>query len=222
VLCGARVANVEIPNNKCIRYSLQYIFGVGDMTAQQILAATSVDPTRRTYELSEDDLASIRDEVEKLVVEGDLRRTISLNIKRCGPPCCILSEFTPNSTRFVRTVCWARDPKHAWDWHIRVALLCAVCEVAPRFVPGWRVFASAALCDNVCNMHFEMCSLVGDHRRLCSFLVRSVRALVSSGVILLHGPCMCGLKGDNELSACRCGGNAASCTLFMVRKQVQS
>jgi small subunit ribosomal protein S13 len=73
---------VEIPNNKCIRYSLQYIFGVGDTTACTILKATNVDPTKRTYQLSEEELASIRDELENFVVEGDLRRTVNMNIKR--------------------------------------------------------------------------------------------------------------------------------------------
>ena len=81
-VCHARVANVEIPNNKCIRYSLQYIYGIGDTTAQKILAATDIEPTRRTYDLSEENLAQIRDELDNYVTEGDLRRTTNLNIKR--------------------------------------------------------------------------------------------------------------------------------------------
>lgn len=81
-VCHARIANVEVPNNKCIRYSLQYIYGVGDTTAQKILAATNVDPTKRTYQLAEDELASIRDELENYTTEGDLRRIVVMNIKR--------------------------------------------------------------------------------------------------------------------------------------------
>lgn len=116
VVCQARVANIEIPNNKCIRYSLQYIFGVGDKTAQQILAATNVDPARRTYELSEDDLSSIRDEVEKYVVEGDLRRTVSLNIKRCGRPCCTICEFVVTITGLSGLFVWDEAQQVA-DWY---------------------------------------------------------------------------------------------------------
>eukprot|EP00892_Ulva_mutabilis_P003497 jgi/Ulvmu1/1519/UM011_0249.1 len=81
-VCHARVANVEIPNSKCIRYSLQYIYGIGDTSSQKILQSASIDPTKRTYELSEEEIASIRDELDNFIVEGDLRRTISMNIKR--------------------------------------------------------------------------------------------------------------------------------------------
>ena len=83
-VCRARIANVEVPNNKCIRYSLQYIYGVGDTTAQKILSATNIDPTKRTYQLAEEELASIRDELENYTTEGDLRRTVVMNIKRCA------------------------------------------------------------------------------------------------------------------------------------------
>jgi len=81
-VCHARIANVEIPNSKCIRYSLQYIYGVGDTSAQKILQSASIDPTKRTYELSEEELGNIRDQLENFIVEGDLRRTVSMNIKR--------------------------------------------------------------------------------------------------------------------------------------------
>jgi ribosomal protein S13 len=83
-VCQARIANVEVPNNKCIRYSLQYIYGVGDATAQKILSATGIDPTKRTYQLAEEELASIRDELENYTTEGDLRRIVIMNIKRCA------------------------------------------------------------------------------------------------------------------------------------------
>lgn len=84
-VCQARIANVEVPNNKCIRYSLQYIYGVGDATAQKVLSATDIDPTKRTYQLAEEEIASIRDELENYTTEGDLRRIRNMNIKRCAP-----------------------------------------------------------------------------------------------------------------------------------------
>jgi ribosomal protein S13 len=86
-VCHARVANVEIPNQKCIRYSLQYVYGVGDTTAQTILRNVSIDPAKRTHALSEDELTQIRDELENFTVEGDLRRSVRMNIKRCASPC---------------------------------------------------------------------------------------------------------------------------------------
>ena len=87
-ICHARIANVEVPNNKCIRYSLQYIYGVGDPTAQKILAATNIDPAKRTYQLAEEELASIRDELDNYTTEGDLRRMVNMNIKRCSFVVC--------------------------------------------------------------------------------------------------------------------------------------
>lgn len=93
-MCRARVANVEIPNSKCIRYSLQYVYGIGDTTAKKILSAANVDFTRRTYDLSDEELAVIRDEVENYTVEGDLRRTVNLNIKRSAPCVCLHDSFT--------------------------------------------------------------------------------------------------------------------------------
>lgn len=84
-LCRARVANVEIPNQKCIRYSLQYVYGVGDTTAVSILKNVAIDPTKRTHALSEEELTQIRDELENFTVEGDLRRSVRMNIKRCAP-----------------------------------------------------------------------------------------------------------------------------------------
>eukprot|EP01025_Chloroclados_australasicus_P045721 TRINITY_DN5019_c0_g1_i1.p2 TRINITY_DN5019_c0_g1~~TRINITY_DN5019_c0_g1_i1.p2 ORF type:complete len:177 (+),score=13.15 TRINITY_DN5019_c0_g1_i1:60-533(+) len=81
-VCHARVANVEIPNSKCIRYSLQYVYGIGDTTACEIVKSIGLDPTRRTYDLNEDELAQIREEIDKYTVEGDLRRLVNMNIKR--------------------------------------------------------------------------------------------------------------------------------------------
>jgi small subunit ribosomal protein S13 len=79
----ARIAGVDLPRNKRIEVGLTYIFGVGRSRARSILKAISVDPNRKTDELNDDDVAKIRDHIEKsFAVEGELRRTISMNIKR--------------------------------------------------------------------------------------------------------------------------------------------
>jgi len=79
----ARIAGVDIPRDKRVVISLTYIFGIGNTTAQKILATTGVNPDTRVRDLTEDELGRIRDEIDKTVkVEGDLRREISLNIKR--------------------------------------------------------------------------------------------------------------------------------------------
>lgn len=84
---AARVAGVEIPNQKRIEYALQYIYGVGPTTARAILVDTSVE-NKRTRELTEEELTRLRDEVEKYTVEGDLRRTVALNIRRLKEISC--------------------------------------------------------------------------------------------------------------------------------------
>ena len=78
----ARIAGVDIPRDKRVVISLTYIYGIGKPTAQQILAAAGVSEDTRVRDLTEDELNSIRAEVDKLKVEGDLRREVSLNIKR--------------------------------------------------------------------------------------------------------------------------------------------
>ena len=78
----ARIVGVDIPNDKPIAYSLTYIYGIGISTAKKILEAVNVDPTARTKDLSEEDLAKIRVEVANYRVEGDLRREVAVNIKR--------------------------------------------------------------------------------------------------------------------------------------------
>ena len=84
-VCQARIANVEIPNKKCIRYSLQYVFGVGDTTACKVLTVANIDYAKRTYQLTEEEVSLIRDELEtNYTIEGDLRRKINLDIKRCA------------------------------------------------------------------------------------------------------------------------------------------
>ncbi len=78
----ARIAGVNIPDNKHAVISLTYIFGVGKTTAQQLCAATGVNPAAKVSDLSEEQLETLRSEVVKLNIEGDLRREISMNIKR--------------------------------------------------------------------------------------------------------------------------------------------
>ena len=78
----ARIAGIDIPRDKRGVISLTYIYGIGKPTAQQILAAAGVSEDTRVRDLTEDELNRVRTEVDKLKVEGDLRREISLNIKR--------------------------------------------------------------------------------------------------------------------------------------------
>ena len=78
----ARIAGVDIPNDKQIVYSLPYIYGIGLPLAKKICAAAKVDPTKRVKDCSEEELTAVRSEVSKYVVEGDLRREVAMNIKR--------------------------------------------------------------------------------------------------------------------------------------------
>jgi small subunit ribosomal protein S13 len=78
----ARIAGVDIPRDKRVVISLTYIFGIGRTTAQKVLAEAGVSEDTRVRDLTEDELGKIRDSIDKLKVEGDLRREVSLNIKR--------------------------------------------------------------------------------------------------------------------------------------------
>lgn len=79
----ARIAGVDLPRDKRVEIALTYIFGIGKTTSQKILASTGVNPDTRVRDLTEDELAKLREAIDKSVkVEGDLRREISLNIKR--------------------------------------------------------------------------------------------------------------------------------------------
>ena len=79
----ARISGVDLPNEKRVEIGLTYIFGIGLKTSQTILADTESDPNTRVRDLSENDISKLRDYIEHHVtVEGDLRREISLNIKR--------------------------------------------------------------------------------------------------------------------------------------------
>lgn len=79
----ARIAGVDLPKNKRIEIGLTYIYGIGRSTADEILVGTGVNPDIRVKDLSEEDVAKLRDYIDKhIVVEGDLRREVALNIKR--------------------------------------------------------------------------------------------------------------------------------------------
>ena len=79
----ARIAGVDIPNNKRVEIALTYIFGIGRKSANDILAKAGVHPDTRAKDLTEDEVAKIRDEIENnYTVEGDLRRNVSMDIKR--------------------------------------------------------------------------------------------------------------------------------------------
>ncbi|WP_100332811.1 30S ribosomal protein S13 [Bacillus xiapuensis] len=78
----ARVAGVDIPRDKRVVISLTYIYGIGRSTAEKILAEAGVSQDTRVRDLTEDELTKIREIIDQLKVEGDLRREISLNIKR--------------------------------------------------------------------------------------------------------------------------------------------
>lgn len=78
----ARIAGVDIPRDKRVVISLTYIFGIRSTTAQQVLKEAGVSEDTRVRDLTEEKLGKIRDIIDKLKVEGDLRREVSLNIKR--------------------------------------------------------------------------------------------------------------------------------------------
>ena len=79
----ARIAGVDLPKNKRVEIGLTYIYGIGRKSAETILANTGVNPDTRVKDLTEDDVAKLRDYIDhNFIVEGDLRRNVALNIKR--------------------------------------------------------------------------------------------------------------------------------------------
>ncbi len=79
----ARIAGVDIPNNKRVEIALTYIYGIGRKSANDILVKTGINPDTRAKDLTEDEVAKLRDEIENsYTVEGDLRRDVAMNIKR--------------------------------------------------------------------------------------------------------------------------------------------
>lgn len=79
----ARIAGVDIPREKTVEISLTYIYGIGRTTSKQILAQTGIEPTTRVRDLTDNEVTRLREIIEReMVVEGDLRREVSTNIKR--------------------------------------------------------------------------------------------------------------------------------------------
>lgn len=79
----ARIAGVDIPRDKRVEVALTYIYGIGRSTSNKILAAAAVNPDTRVRELTEEEISRLREYIDKNVtVEGELRRDVSLNIKR--------------------------------------------------------------------------------------------------------------------------------------------
>ena len=79
----ARISGVDIPNQKRVENALTYIYGIGLKSSKDILAKTGIDPDKRAKDLTDDEIAKLRDEIENnYTVEGELRREVALNIKR--------------------------------------------------------------------------------------------------------------------------------------------
>ena len=80
----ARIAGVDLPREKRIQVGLTYVYGIGQSTADEILAGTGINPDTRVKDLSADEEAKIRDYIDKnnIMVEGDLRRNVAMDIKR--------------------------------------------------------------------------------------------------------------------------------------------
>ena len=78
----ARIAGVDIPRNKRVEVSLTYIFGIGRSTSNKILGATGIDRDTKVKDLTEEQVAQLRNDVEEYKIEGELRKEIRLNIKR--------------------------------------------------------------------------------------------------------------------------------------------
>ena len=79
----ARIAGVDLPRDKRVEIGLTYIFGIGRKSANDILAATGINPDTRVRDLTEDEVSKLREHIDhNYVVEGDLRRTVAFDIKR--------------------------------------------------------------------------------------------------------------------------------------------
>ena len=86
----ARIAGVDLPREKRIEVGLTYVYGIGQSTADEILAGTGINPDTRVKDLTADEEAKIRDYIDKnnIMVEGDLRRNVALDIKRLTESQC--------------------------------------------------------------------------------------------------------------------------------------
>ena len=86
----ARIAGVDLPNDKRVEIALTYIYGIGNTSASEIIAKTGINPDTRVKDLTEDEVAKIRDQIENnYKVEGDLKREVAGNIKRLTDIGCL-------------------------------------------------------------------------------------------------------------------------------------
>jgi small subunit ribosomal protein S13 len=84
----ARIAGVDLPDNKRVEIGLTYIFGIGRSVSNQVIEEASVDKNTKIKDLSEDELGKIRKIIQSLIVEGDLRRKLNMDIKRLSDLGC--------------------------------------------------------------------------------------------------------------------------------------
>jgi small subunit ribosomal protein S13 len=78
----ARIVGIDLPKNKRVEIGLTYIYGIGRATSLELLAKTQIDPNKRVKDLTDEETARLREIIEALTVEGDLRRQVTQNIKR--------------------------------------------------------------------------------------------------------------------------------------------
>jgi small subunit ribosomal protein S13 len=84
----ARIAGVDLPDNKRVEIGLTYIYGIGRSVSNQIIEEASVDKNTKVKDLNEDELGKIRKIIQSLIVEGDLRRKLNMDIKRLSDLGC--------------------------------------------------------------------------------------------------------------------------------------
>lgn len=86
----ARIAGVDLPRDKRVEVALTYIYGIGPTTSKRVLSESQVDPSTRVKDLTEDEVSTLRRYIDQhLTVEGDLRREVSMNIKRLQEIGCL-------------------------------------------------------------------------------------------------------------------------------------
>ena len=78
----ARIVGIDLPKNKRVEIGLTYIYGIGRSTSQDLLEKSQIDPNKRVKDLTDEETAKLREMIEALTVEGDLRRQVTQNIKR--------------------------------------------------------------------------------------------------------------------------------------------
>ena len=126
----ARIEGVDLPRNKRIEVGLTYIFGIGPTRANEILAATSVNPDVRVKDLTETDVSALREYISKnFKVEGDLRRDVQMNIKRLVEIGCYRGL---RHRRVYQSTVNERVPTHAPVKARNAQLQDAVVGVAPQ------------------------------------------------------------------------------------------